>query len=106
MLYSLTCALRNATTDIDFGHFLGNFKYKFGIRRERAAFVFTPEMAYVMGGDEYKKHPLYQNFKQLCYDSFNSLRKHSRLFIALFILVSWDADLVGVCVWVCMCACG
>lgn len=34
---------------IDFGHFLGNFKKKFGVNRERAAFVFTPEMAYVMG---------------------------------------------------------
>lgn len=29
---------------IDFGHFLGNFKSKFGINRERAAFVLTPEM--------------------------------------------------------------
>jgi len=35
---------------IDFGHFLGNFKKKFGVNRERAAFVFTPEMAFVMGG--------------------------------------------------------
>ena len=34
---------------IDFGHFLGNFKSKMGIQRERSAFVFTPEMAYVMG---------------------------------------------------------
>jgi hypothetical protein len=25
--------------DIDFGHFLGNFKSKFGFRRERAKFV-------------------------------------------------------------------
>lgn len=35
---------------IDFGHFLGNFKTKFGFNRERAPFVFTEEMAYVMGG--------------------------------------------------------
>jgi phosphatidylinositol-4,5-bisphosphate 3-kinase len=35
---------------IDFGHFLGNFKSKFGVRRERAPFVFTPEMAFVIGG--------------------------------------------------------
>ena len=31
---------------IDFGHFLGNFKSKFGINRERAAFVLTPEMVF------------------------------------------------------------
>jgi len=35
---------------IDFGHFLGHFKSKFGIKRERAPFVFTEEMAFVMGG--------------------------------------------------------
>ena len=43
---------------IDFGHFLGNFKSKFGFKRgnfyinkiERARFVMTPEMAFVMGG--------------------------------------------------------
>jgi hypothetical protein len=30
---------------IDFGHFLGNIKKKFGITRERDPFVFTKEMA-------------------------------------------------------------
>lgn len=42
---------------IDFGHFLGNFKSKFGVSRgilisilERAPFVFTEEMLYIMGG--------------------------------------------------------
>jgi phosphatidylinositol-4,5-bisphosphate 3-kinase len=29
---------------IDFGHFLGNFKTKFGVKRERAPFVFTEEV--------------------------------------------------------------
>ena len=33
---------------IDFGHFLGNVKYKHGIRREKAPFFFTADMAYVM----------------------------------------------------------
>jgi hypothetical protein len=41
---ALVCPLR---PDIDFGHFLGNFKKKFGFNRERSAFVFTPEMAFV-----------------------------------------------------------
>jgi len=35
---------------IDFGHFLGNFKKKFGYEREKAKFVFTEEMLFVMGG--------------------------------------------------------
>ena len=34
---------------IDFGHFLGNFKSKFGFRRERAPFVLTPDFAHVLG---------------------------------------------------------
>jgi len=33
---------------IDFGHFLGNFKTFMGISRERAPFVFTPDMAFVI----------------------------------------------------------
>lgn len=34
---------------IDFGHFLGNIKSKFGVKRERAPFVLTPDFVYVMG---------------------------------------------------------
>ena len=58
---------------IDFGHFLGNFKSKFGFKRERTAFTFTDEMAEVMGGndtDEYKK------FEETCIKAFNIIRKH------------------------------
>ena len=35
---------------IDFGHFLGNFKQKFGFKRETAPFVMTPHMETVLGG--------------------------------------------------------
>jgi phosphatidylinositol-4,5-bisphosphate 3-kinase len=28
---------------IDFGHFLGNWKSKFGIKRERVKFILTPD---------------------------------------------------------------
>jgi phosphatidylinositol kinase/protein kinase (PI-3 family) len=35
---------------IDFGHFLGNFKSKLGVKRERAPFVFTPHFSDVLGG--------------------------------------------------------
>ncbi len=72
---------------IDFGHFLGNFKFKYGIKRglfffafflyiffffyflyiyiyiERAPFVFTKEMAFVMGG---KDGTLFRKFEEYC----------------------------------------
>lgn len=35
---------------IDFGHFLGHYKKKFGIEREKAPFVFSPQYAHVLGG--------------------------------------------------------
>jgi len=35
---------------IDFGHFLGNFKKKFGFKRERAKFVMLPQFEHVLGG--------------------------------------------------------
>jgi phosphatidylinositol-4,5-bisphosphate 3-kinase len=47
---------------IDFGHFLGNFKEKFGVKRERAPFVFTPDFAYVMGG---KGSEMYKHFEKV-----------------------------------------
>uniref|UniRef100_A0A7S2SPD8 Phosphatidylinositol 3-kinase n=1 Tax=Mucochytrium quahogii TaxID=96639 RepID=A0A7S2SPD8_9STRA len=34
---------------IDFGHFLGNFKSKLGVKRERSPFIFTPAMAAILG---------------------------------------------------------
>jgi phosphatidylinositol-4,5-bisphosphate 3-kinase len=37
---------------IDFGHFLGNYKSKFGFKREKAPFIFTPACAHVLGGTE------------------------------------------------------
>ncbi len=37
-----------AGADIDFGHFLGNFKTWKSVKREREAFVFTKAMAHVV----------------------------------------------------------
>jgi len=36
---------------IDFGHFLGHFKKKYGIKRETAPFVFTKEFKNVLGNE-------------------------------------------------------
>ncbi len=40
---------------IDFGHFLENKKSKFGYKRERDPFVFTPEIAYFVNGQSLTK---------------------------------------------------
>ena len=68
---------------IDFGHFLGNFKYKLGIKRERAPFVFTPDMKYVMvkGSDSFR------SFQERCCDALNVLRRDGNLLIVLFLLM-------------------
>ena len=85
---------------IDFGHFLGNFKSKFGYKRERAPFVFTPEMAYVMGNKDAtfgfpdqmmkEKQPRigFPEFEEMCCGAYNVLRQHSNLLMNLFILVT------------------
>ncbi|OQR87155.1 phosphatidylinositol kinase [Achlya hypogyna] len=69
---------------IDFGHFLGHFKYQFGIKREKTPFVFTPEMAHVLGGtasDEFRK------FQLLCSKAFNVVRLHVHFLVTLFLLM-------------------
>ncbi|KAL4165143.1 hypothetical protein KRP22_003874 [Phytophthora ramorum] len=68
---------------IDFGHFLGNFKSKLGVKRERAPFVFTPSMLDAMGG---KKSENYQQFQQLACEAFQVLRTNSNLLITLLVL--------------------
>lgn len=65
---------------IDFGHILGNFKFKMGVKRERAPFVFTPAMKAVMSPDQYVA------FTDLCCDIYNILREHSVLLVSLFSL--------------------
>ena len=69
---------------IDFGHFLGNFKYQFGIKRERTPFVFTPEMAEVMGG---KGDTKFDDFVAECGSAYNILRENGSTLINLFLLM-------------------
>ena len=66
---------------IDFGHILGNFKSKMGVKRERAPFVFTPAMKAVMAAEGQ-----YELFCDLCCDVYNILREHSVLLVSLFSL--------------------
>jgi phosphatidylinositol-4,5-bisphosphate 3-kinase len=69
---------------IDFGHFLGNFKSKYGVNRERSAFCFTPEMAAVMGGPGSK---LFKHFLDVCQQAFHILRQNCYILELLFILM-------------------
>ncbi|RKP20799.1 kinase-like protein, partial [Rozella allomycis CSF55] len=69
---------------IDFGHFLGNIKRKFGIKRERAPFVLTPDFVYVM---KTKSSDQFDFFIGLCVKAYNIIRKHGRMFLVLFKLM-------------------
>jgi phosphatidylinositol-4,5-bisphosphate 3-kinase catalytic subunit alpha/beta/delta len=75
---------------IDFGHFLGNFKTKFGIQRERSSFVFTEEMAFAMGGKniDRKNNQGFNLFRKYCYEGYNLVRTHGRRLINLFMLMT------------------
>ena len=66
---------------IDFGHFLGNFKTKLGVKRERVPFKFTNQYAHVFGG---KGGFGYGKFLEVCGNAFTMLRHKSDLFITLF----------------------
>jgi hypothetical protein len=69
---------------IDFGHILGNFKEKFGIKRERVPFVFTSDMAHAMGG---KDSEFYESFVSLSVKAYNILREKAHLFVNLFVMM-------------------
>ena len=65
---------------IDFGHILGHFKKKLGVKRERAPMIFTPQMADVLGGAGAEKYRLFQD---CCCRGFRILRHHVDEFLAL-----------------------
>merc|ERR1712023_376292 len=66
---------------IDFGHFLGNFKSKYGVKRERCPFVFTQQFAAIMDG---VGSPTYKQFSNVACQAFNVLRRNAALFVCLF----------------------
>ncbi|XP_065644549.1 phosphatidylinositol 4,5-bisphosphate 3-kinase catalytic subunit beta isoform isoform X2 [Hydra vulgaris] len=67
---------------IDFGHFLGNFKTKFGFKRERVKFVLTSDIVYVIS-----KHMNIDDFKDMCIVAFKTLRSRGNLFITIFAML-------------------
>ena len=81
---NLMCSDGGRLFHIDFGHFLGNFKTKHGVKRETAPFVFTPQFAAVFGG---KGSVKYERFVRVCCQAYLALRKHGQLIVSLFRLM-------------------
>ncbi|XP_038146426.1 phosphatidylinositol 4,5-bisphosphate 3-kinase catalytic subunit beta isoform isoform X2 [Cyprinodon tularosa] len=72
---------------IDFGHILGNFKSKFGIKRERVPFILTHDFIHVIQQGKTGNTEKFGSFRQYCEDAYLVLRKNGNLFITLFALM-------------------
>lgn len=72
---------------IDYGHILGKFKEKFGIKRERVPFVLTHDFVHVITHGRRNKSTAFNRFQQLCEEAFIILRRHGSLIISLFAMM-------------------
>uniref|UniRef100_A0AAR2KXS6 Phosphatidylinositol 4-phosphate 3-kinase C2 domain-containing subunit alpha n=1 Tax=Pygocentrus nattereri TaxID=42514 RepID=A0AAR2KXS6_PYGNA len=72
---------------IDFGKFLGHAQMIGSFKRDRAPFVLTSDMAYVINGGE-RPTSRFQLFIDLCSQAYNLIRKHSSLFLNLLSLMT------------------
>lgn len=68
---------------IDFGHFLGNWKSKLGVKRERVKFILTPDFVYALSKGEGQRSEQFKRFKDVCRDAFLIVRRHANVFINL-----------------------
>ena len=68
---------------IDFGHIFGNFKTKFGFKRERSVFLLTPQMAYI-----YIQSNNNKEFINYCTSAYNILRANAKRIINIMITMS------------------
>ena len=71
---------------IDFAKILGNSQMFGSFRRDRAPFVLTPDMAFVINGG-YEPSSRFQDFVDLCCKAFNVIRRHSNLILNLLSLM-------------------
>eukprot|EP00040_Diaphanoeca_grandis_P031058 m.185002 g.185002 ORF g.185002 m.185002 type:complete len:1048 (-) comp32214_c7_seq1:67-3210(-) len=69
---------------IDFGHFLGNFKSKFGIKRERVKFILTPDFVHIIcQGEKKEQSQRWLDFKEKCKKAYLIVRRRANLLINL-----------------------
>ncbi|MGH0121236.1 UNVERIFIED_CONTAM: hypothetical protein FKN15_025943 [Acipenser sinensis] len=82
---------------IDFGKFLGHAQMFGSFKRDRAPFVLTSDMAYVINGGE-RPTRRFQLFVDLCCQAYNLIRKHTNLFLNLLSLMTSSGlpELTGV----------
>ncbi|CAF1453833.1 unnamed protein product [Adineta steineri] len=76
---------------INFGHILGNFKKKYGIRRERTQLVLIDDFVRVITNNNTDTNPIetreFRNFKKLCINGYRILRRQYRQIVCLFKLM-------------------
>ncbi|XP_069466120.1 phosphatidylinositol 4,5-bisphosphate 3-kinase catalytic subunit delta isoform [Ambystoma mexicanum] len=72
---------------IDFGHFLGHFKTKFGINRERVPFILTYDFVHVIQQGKSDNIEKFERFRDYCEKAYTILRRHGQLFLHLFTLM-------------------
>lgn len=74
---------------IDFGHFLGHFKKKYGIKRERVPFVLTEDFIKVIskGHPNPIETPEFHRFQSMSENAYMTIRRYSHLIINLFTLM-------------------
>ena len=66
---------------IDFGHFLGNYKQKWGIKRERVPMVLPAEFVEVISTSEFGLLGNFEFFRKLCEEAFLTIRRRASLII-------------------------
>ncbi|XP_033763399.1 phosphatidylinositol 4,5-bisphosphate 3-kinase catalytic subunit beta isoform-like [Pecten maximus] len=71
---------------IDFGHFLGNFKSKFGVKRERVPFILTEHFDYIITKGESMMEN-YIKFRSTCEEAYLIIRRKGSLLIRLFMMM-------------------
>ncbi|KRT80159.1 C2 domain containing protein [Oryctes borbonicus] len=72
---------------IDFGKFLGDAQMFGNFKRDRAPFVLTSDMAYVINGGD-RPSEKFHKFVDLCCQAFNIIRNNGNLFLYLFTLMA------------------
>ena len=74
---------------IDFGHFLGNFKTKFGFRRERVPFVLTYDFVYIIcnRNENFAKTADFKRFATMCGKAYLALRQKAGIILNLLAMM-------------------